>query len=69
VLHRPKIEVNKGSLEQGIKELKKSWVINKSQIVLGAGGYGKVFLSKSVYNDDTVIAIKTINKQKLQDNL
>jgi serine/threonine protein kinase len=37
--------------------------------VLGAGNFGKVFLAKSIANPDFKVAIKTLNKKKIGDNL
>lgn len=44
-------------------------MINKSQVLLGTGGYGKVYLSHSIHQDDLHIAIKAVDKQKLNTNL
>ena len=40
-----------------------------SQTVLGAGNFGKVFLASSAADPDFKVAIKTISKKKVQDQL
>ena len=38
---------------------------DKKQVVLGAGAFGKVFLSRSQHNKDLRVAIKALDKPKL----
>lgn len=44
-------------------------MISETTKVLGAGAFGKVFLSESVKNKNHKVAIKVLNKQKLGDYL
>jgi len=37
--------------------------------VLGLGSFGKVFLSQNRYNPDFQVAIKVLDKEKLNDKL
>lgn len=49
----------------GVKELKMNYKITHYTKVLGAGKFGKVFLSESTTDPDFKVAIKVINKNKL----
>lgn len=37
--------------------------------VLGSGSYGKVFMSYNIHNPDLKVAIKVMDKEKLQFNM
>jgi len=49
----------------GVKELKMNYRIANDTRVLGAGAFGKVFLSESIANPAFKVAIKVLNKSKL----
>ena len=51
---------------QGVHELKMNYQIGEHQTVLGAGSFGKVFLSQSVHNKNLKVAIKAMDKIKLK---
>lgn len=44
-------------------------MISAQSKILGAGSFGKVFLSESVTDHNFKVAIKVINKQKVQESL
>lgn len=50
---------------QGVRELKMNYRISSDTKVLGAGAFGKVFLSESIANPAFKVAIKVLNKAKL----
>lgn len=50
-------------------ELKNNYRINKEQVLLGSGAFGKVFLSQNIHNPELYVAIKVLDKQKLKYNL
>ena len=49
--------------------LKNNYKISQNTRILGAGSFGKVFLSESTANPDFKVAIKVINKEKVKDNI
>ena len=49
--------------------LKRNYKISADSRILGAGMFGKVFLSESIANPDLKVAIKVINKDKVKENL
>jgi len=49
--------------------LKQNYRIVADTKVLGAGAFGKVFLSESIANPSFKVAIKVLNKAKLKDNI
>lgn len=53
----------------GVHELKLNYKISASTQVLGAGSFGKVFLSESIADPTFKVAIKVLNKAKLKDNI
>lgn len=59
------------SEQQGVHELKQNYKINehKHQKVLGSGAYGKVFQSYNIHNPDLKVAIKVMDKEKMQFNM
>lgn len=53
----------------GVHELKLNYRISADTKVLGAGSFGKVFLSESIADSSFKVAIKVLNKAKLKDNI
>jgi hypothetical protein len=53
----------------GVKELKLNYKISPDTKVLGAGSFGKVFLSESIEDPSFKVAIKVLNKKKLGDDI
>ena len=53
----------------GVHELKMNYKISATTQVLGAGSFGKVFLSESIADPTFKVAIKVLNKAKLKDNI
>lgn len=53
----------------GVKELKLNYKISAETKVLGAGSFGKVFLSESIEDSTFKVAIKVLNKKKLGDDI
>jgi calcium-dependent protein kinase len=49
--------------------LKQLYKITESTKVLGAGAFGKVFLSESIYDPTFKVAIKVINKKKIGEHI
>jgi hypothetical protein len=63
-------EVRRGTrLNTVMDNLKRNYKISSESRILGAGQFGKVFLSESIANPDLKVAIKVINKEKVKDNL
>jgi calcium-dependent protein kinase len=52
-----------------VHELKQNYRISSDTKVLGAGAYGKVFLSENIADPSFKVAIKVLNKAKLKDHL
>jgi len=65
------IESKSGSVSHhhGVHELKLNYRISADTKVLGAGMFGKVFLSESIADSSFKVAIKVLNKAKLKDNI
>lgn len=59
---------NKADQLEGLHELKQAYAIQAQNTVLGKGAFGKVFLSHSVSNPELQVAIKTIDKNALDDD-
>lgn len=57
----------KTKAKSGVAELKLNYKISNDTEVLGAGAFGKVFLSESIANPEHKVAIKVLNKHKLGD--
>ena len=55
--------------KSGVHELKMNYKISSDTKVLGAGAFGKVFLSESIADNTFKVAIKVLNKVKLENNL
>ena len=55
-----------GSVMQGVHELKNCYKIEERQVVLGSGAFGKVFLSQSQKDPNFYVAIKVLDKDKMQ---
>ena len=53
----------------GVTELKQNYKIDTQTKILGAGQYGKVFLSHSKADPSFKVAIKVLNKAKLGNKL
>ncbi len=53
----------------GVHELKLNYRISASTKVLGAGSFGKVFLSENIEDPTFKVAIKVLNKNKLKENI
>lgn len=61
-------DADKGpSHHHGVHELKQNYKISAATKVLGAGAFGKVFLSESIADPTFKVAIKVLNKAKLKD--
>ena len=64
-----KIEANKAREQQGIAQLKQNYVISGKTKVLGAGTFGKVFKTTSTKDKNHVVAIKVLDKVKLENHI
>ena len=60
-----KIKPYDGKEQQGVHELKKNYVINNKTKVLGAGQFGRVFMTWRVKDENSKVAIKVLDKHKL----
>ena len=49
--------------------MKQNYKLGPKQRLLGAGAYGKVFLSESQHNSEFKVAIKVLDKQKMKYNM
>lgn len=56
---------NTTSIQRGAQELKQNYSINSTSKILGAGVFGKVFLSHNIADPSLQVAIKLFNKTKL----
>lgn len=63
------LEHSEGGSHHGVHELKMNYKISASTKVLGAGSFGKVFLSENIADPTFLVAIKVLNKAKLKDNI
>lgn len=52
-----------------MSQLKQNYKITNDTKVLGAGSFGKVFLSHNISDPNFQVAIKVLNKAKLKDNI
>ena len=59
----------KTTQKQGAKELKLNYQIDNNTKVLGSGAFGKVFLTFNKHNVEHQVAIKVMNKKKLENHL
>jgi calcium-dependent protein kinase len=55
--------------QSGVKELKLNYKISADTKVLGAGSFGKVFLSESIEDPSFKVAIKVLNKKKIGEDI
>lgn len=53
----------------GIELLKNNYKISPQSRILGAGTFGKVFLSESILDPEFKVAVKVVNKEKLKGSL
>ena len=53
----------------GIELLKSNYKISPQSRILGAGTFGKVFLSESILDSEFQVAVKVVNKEKLKGSL
>ncbi len=49
--------------------MKQNYKISQSTKVIGAGSFGKVFLSENISDPSFQVAIKVLNKAKVKDNI
>ena len=59
----------KSKEKQGAKEMRQIYQIDNKTKVLGSGNFGKVFLTHNKKFTDFQVAIKVLNKGKLQDQI
>jgi len=52
-----------------VKELKQNYIIDNNTKVLGKGAFGKVFMTTNKQDVSLKVAIKVMDKIKLQDSL
>lgn len=62
-------EMWRGTELKGITELKQNYNLNSTSKVIGAGAFGKVFLSEMAADPSFKVAIKVINKGKIKGHL
>lgn len=55
-------------IRNGAVELKQNYSISSTSKILGAGQFGKVFLSHNIADPSLEVAIKLFNKTKLKNN-
>lgn len=61
--------VGKGRAEQGVRELKANYKIDKTTKILGSGAFGRVFATNNIHDESFEVAIKVMDKHKLNDNI
>ena len=59
----------RASTLKGVTELKQNYNLSATSHVLGAGAFGKVFLSSNLSDPSFKVAIKVLNKRKLKNNI
>jgi serine/threonine protein kinase len=59
----------KSNQKLGAKELKYNYQIDSGTTVLGTGAFGKVFQTYNKHKEDLRVAIKVMNKNKLEGHL
>jgi hypothetical protein len=52
--------------QQGVSELKKNYIISKKSKQLGSGAFGSVFKTSNIHNPNHHVAIKVLDKIKLE---
>ena len=67
--NKVKIAMNKGRKQQGVKELKQNYNIDKTTEVLGSGAFGKVFKTYNSKDPSIMVAIKVLDKSKMAENI
>lgn len=67
--HKMDKKVNGPGHHHGVHELKLNYRISADTKVLGAGSFGKVFLSENIEDPTFKVAIKVLNKSKLKDDI
>ena len=60
------ISVNTGREQQGVTELKQNYIIEPNSTIIGMGNFGRVYKTVNVHDKDHIVAIKVLDKQKLQ---
>ena len=68
-LDRKHISISHGREQQGHHELSLNYDITPSSRLLGSGAYGRVFHTKNKQYQDLEVAIKVLDKQKLQEDI
>merc|ERR1711957_617045 len=63
------IRAGTGKAGQGVSELKQNYVISKHSQQLGAGAFGSVFKTSNIHNPNHHVAIKVLDKNKLESNI
>mmetsp|Transcript_37741 Transcript_37741/g.27445 ORF Transcript_37741/g.27445 Transcript_37741/m.27445 type:complete len:141 (+) Transcript_37741:46-468(+) len=63
------IKVGQGRAEQGVRELKANYKIDKTTKILGSGAFGRVFATNNIHDVTFEVAIKVMDKHKLNDNI
>ena len=63
------LDTQKKFKRRPLEDLKKNYAFNDRSEVLGSGSFGKVYLSHNLYVSDMKVAIKVLNKAKLQNHL
>ena len=66
---RLSIKAGMGGKQQGAKELKRNYQINKTTKVIGCGAFGKVFATFNLHNKSQKVAIKVMDKEQLAGTL
>ena len=54
---------------KGVVELKQNYNLSATSNVIGAGAFGKVFLSHNISDPSFKVAIKVLNKNKLKRHI
>ena len=68
-LNRQSISTVHGREQQGVHELKQNYVIDAKTKVLGVGAFGRVFMTNNKHDKNHKVAIKVLDKHKLQENI
>jgi len=62
-------EMTRDTSLKGVTELKQNYRLHATTKVLGAGAFGKVFLSENLVDPSFKVAIKVLNKGRLKGHI
>lgn len=67
--HSMHIKAGEASMHQGTYELKQNYKLDASTKVIGSGQFGKVYATHNLFEKNLKVAIKVMDKEKLDEYL